>query len=153
MQACKKQRRIAERWAKPTCSQPIIHEPADWTQPPSQGPHASPRSTLYGLKLLCWNVMGTTVRDELEQLMQQQDPNIIVLTETKLTDSSQRKSWLNSISKTHWLQFSSSPHESFRTGERQGRGGLALGVRKTLVPEGVTRSFRSRVSIDPTCCS
>ena len=137
MQPCKKQRCIAECWVKPTCSQPSAHAPAGQTHPPSQGPPASPRSTLYGIKLLCWNVMGlTTVRDELELLVQQQDPDVIVLTETKLTDRSQRKSWLNSISKTHWLQFSSSPHEGFRTGERQGRGGLAVAVRKTLVPEG-----------------
>lgn len=137
MQPCKKQRRIADCWGKTTCSQSSARAPADQTHPPSQPPKASRRSTLYGLKLLCWNVMGlTTVRDELEQLVQQQDPDIIVLTETKLSDRSQRKSWLNSFSKTHWLQFSSSPHEGFRTGERQGRGGLAVAVRKMLVPEG-----------------
>ncbi len=48
------------------------------------------------LKVLTWNVMGlTTVEEELEQLMIEQDPDIVVLTETKLTDRTQRKFWLS----------------------------------------------------------
>ena len=132
-QPCKKKQRcIAECWAVPT--HPVQSREA--AMAPSQGPHQCPSSS-FGLKLLCWSVMGlTTVGDEFEQLLRQQDPDIIILTETKLTERTQKKCCLNSILRTHWLQFSSSPHSSLSKGERQGSGGLAVAVRKSLVPYG-----------------
>ncbi len=133
-QPCKKQRRLDHCWA------PTEHAPsgrAAATPSAETPPESHPSGPSFRLKVLTWNVMGlTTVKEELEQLLQQQDPDIIVLTETKLTDRTQRKSWLNGILKTHWLQFSSSPHPILRQGERVGSGGVAIAVRKTLVPEG-----------------
>ena len=128
----KKQRRIKECWADANQSVPVQKEAAG----PSQILPECPTNS-FGLKILCWNVMGlTTVGEEFEQLLRQHDPDIIILTETKLTDRTQRKCCLNGILKTHWLQFSSSPHSSLSNGERQGSGGLAVAVRKSLVPHG-----------------
>ena len=119
--------------------------------------HAEPTSadlkgSSFGLKTLCWNAMGlTTVKEVLEELLRWQDPDIIIMTETKLIEKTQRKYWLNNILKTHWLRFSSCPHSSLSQGEREGSGGIALAVRKSLVPAGcctripVREDHRSRL--------
>ena len=78
----------------------------------------------------------TTVSEKLEELLRRQDPDIIIMTETKLTEKTQRKCWLKNILKTHWLQFSSCPHSSLSQGEIQASGGIAVAVLKSLVPAG-----------------
>ena len=133
-QPCRKQRRLTQCWANNAHSSP---EKPLASSPAGISDDMHPDAPSFRIKVMIWNVMGlTTVREELQQLLQQEDPDILVLTETKLTDRTQRKTWLNQILKTHWLQYSSSPHSSMRQGERVGSGGVAIAVRKTLVPEG-----------------
>ena len=148
----KKQKRIADCWADSSWSRPMGNATSQLPQKHAEPPYADLKGSSFGLKILCWNVMGlTTVREELEELLRRQDPDIIIMTETKLTEKTQRKCWLNNILKTHWLQFSSCPHSSLSQGERQGSGGIAVAVRKSLVPAGchtripVREDHRSRL--------
>ena len=91
----------------------------------------------FSLKVPTWIVMGlTTVREELQQLLEDHDPDIVVLTESKLTERTQRKCWLFGALKSHSLQFSSCQHLAPSCGLRRGSGGVAVAVRKTLGPQG-----------------
>ena len=133
----KQQRCIAECWIESSQVRPLERAASKLPHKPTGLLSAECRNSSFGLRILCWNVMGlTTVKEELEELLQRQDPDIIILSETKLTERTQRKCWLNNMLKTHWLQFSSRPHSSLSQGERQGSGGIAVAVRKSLVPQG-----------------
>ena len=48
------------------------------------------------ISFLTWNVMGLTkkVKEELTQLVSEHSLDVMVFTETKLTERTQRKSWL-----------------------------------------------------------
>ena len=83
----------------------------------------------------------TTVQEELQQLLVAEDPDVVVLTETKLTDRTQRKCCLSYNLAKYWIQFSSSQHWAQGSGTRQGSGGLAVLIRKTLVPQGCFTRF------------
>ncbi len=93
------------------------------------------------VRFLTWNVMGlTTVKEELTQLVASTSPDILVLTETKLTERSQRKCWLRYCLNEYSLHFSSSMHQRHTEQIREGSGGVMIAVKKALVPQGcITR--------------
>ena len=46
----------------------------------------------------------TTVKEQLTQLVSEHSPDVMVFTETKLTERTQRKSWLRHALKDYWIQ-------------------------------------------------
>ena len=91
------------------------------------------------ISFLTWNVMGlTTIKEELTQMIEEKAPDVIVLTKTKLTERTQGKGWLRSVLRDYWLHFSSRVHKTQQVLEhaREGSGGLAVAVKKTLMPQG-----------------
>ena len=107
----------------------------------SAQPPQTPHVNTLPIKFLAWNVMGlTTVKEELVQLMEQTSPDMLVLTETELTERTQRKSWLQHVLKEYWLHFSSCMHSQQQQQLREGCGGAVVAVKKVLVPRGcITR--------------
>ena len=87
------------------------------------------------LTVLTWNVMGsTTVPDELQQIAQQREAWVIVLTETKLTDARQDRVFFQEYLPDYTL------YHSFVKGNdsghcRTGSGGVAIAVHKSLTSQ------------------
>ncbi len=87
------------------------------------------------LTVLTWNVMGsTTVPDELMQIIQQREPWVIVLTETKLTDARQDRVFFQEYLPEYTMY-----HSCVKGNDsghcRTGSGGVAIAVHKSLTSQ------------------
>ena len=92
---------------------------------------------------MSWNVMGlTTMKEELSQLVKEASPDVLVLTETKLTERTQRKCWVRHVLNDYWVHYSSCIHKSHQT-LREGSGGVAVAVKKFLIPQGCMKRLQS----------
>ena len=85
----------------------------------------------------------TTVQDELNHLLDTRQPDIVVLTETKLVEQQHSGKWLKDSLPGYVLQCSSRPAKNpFRGKERLparsriGMGGVILAVKKELMGRG-----------------
>jgi exonuclease III len=63
------------------------------------------------ITVLTWNVMGlTTIGDELLDIVTRHRPDVVVLTETKLTERSSGKPWIKALLPGYSIQYSSAPY-------------------------------------------
>ena len=86
-----------------------------------------PAKQMPSLKGLCWNVRGlTTVLHELTHLVEQQAPDFIVLTETKLRKNSRYRKKLTEALEDYVVHTSCKRDiPNMREGERTGAAGVA----------------------------
>ena len=87
------------------------------------------------VRVMTWNVMGTTVvLDELQNLAQEHKPCIMVLTETKLTELEQDRKMLNTCQPDYKLYHSRV--KGHKTGkQRTGSAGVTIAVQTTLTTQ------------------
>ena len=86
------------------------------------------------LKGLCWNVRGlTTVLQELTQLVEEHNPDFVVLTETKLRKGSTYRRRLTEALEDYVVHTSCKRDIlNMREGERTGAAGVAIAIHKKL---------------------
>ena len=97
----------------------------------TQGESAKALPTLKGL---CWNVRGlTTVLQELTQLVEEHNPDFVVLTETKLRKGSTYRRRLTEALEDYVVHTSCKRDIlNMREGERTGAAGVAIAIHKKL---------------------
>ena len=97
----------------------------------TQGESAKALPTLKGL---CWNVRGlTTVLQELTQLVEEHNPDFVVLTETKLRKGSTYRKRLTEALEDYVVHTSCKRDTpDMREGERTGAAGVAIAIHKKL---------------------
>ena len=87
------------------------------------------------MTILLWNVMGsTTILDELKQVADREQPCVIVLTETKLTDSQQDSRLIEPFLPKYTL-FHSSQKGTETKQCRSGSGGVTVAVHNSLTTQ------------------
>ena len=113
-------------------------------------PKGLPKPTNTPLKILTWNVMGlTTVQQEIATLIEIQDPDIIVLTETKLVKEQNCKRWVHDIFPGYKLQASSKPSQKLVGKDagfakmRNGAGGVLVAVKDSLTHRGTLQQLQT----------
>jgi len=103
-----------------------------------------PAKQMPSLKGLCWNVRGlTTVLHELTHLVEQQAPDFIVLTETKLRKNSRYRKKLTEALEDYVVHTSCNRDTpNMREGERTGAAGVAIAIHKKLAAHGSLKVTR-----------
>ena len=101
--------------------------------------------------VLTWNVMGyTTVRTELQALLQMHTPDVIILTETKFIKDARLDARLKHMLTEYETYLSSSPRlappSDPETGTRQGCAGILVAIHKRWQPRNfVKRHLHDRM--------
>ena len=99
--------------------QPPHSTPTPETASPAPATRAEPRAAsqtqqqytqFQDLRILTWNVMGlTTLEDEVATLVEDQKPQIVILTETKLVRDEKIPKWIRGMFPDYTLECSSAP--------------------------------------------
>ena len=91
--------------------------------------------------VLTWNVMGlTTINEELKSILLEHDPDVVMLTETKLLEETHQRTWIKHAFLDQYALFCSSipaactklyrhnPRKAWEQANRAGSGGVILAV-------------------------
>ena len=92
-------------------------------------------------RILTWNVMGlTTTAEELKSILQAQEPDVVILSETKLLMETHQRTWIKSAFLGQYMLFCSSipamdtklykshPGKAFEQANRAGSGGVIMAI-------------------------